>query len=164
MGKYFRATGVNIGRRSSLKRLCLALILGGGILAPLAHATTALAIVCRSDPTMEVNGAVVNVVTTMSTDPSAVREIDYQVTVPSGALIGKLTLTVGLGFPENVTYVYSPTQPAGSIQVAASVITQDDPAPFPMSVQVSSLLAGTKSMSGTSASTITVFLDHLLMP
>src|SRR5579864_4228633 len=83
------------------KRLCLALLLSGSILVPLARATPAHAsIPCRSDPIVVVDGAVVDVVSTLEADDSAVRELDYQITVPSGALIGKLTLTVGLGFPE----------------------------------------------------------------
>jgi hypothetical protein len=110
-----------------------------------------------------VNGAVVNVVSTLGTDPSAVREVDYQVTVPSGSLINETTLTVGLGIPEKVTYIFSPSQPWGSVHVATSVIAQDGVAPFPVSVQVSSLLAGTDEAHGVSDATTSVDLAHLLM-
>jgi hypothetical protein len=153
----------HVSRWSTLKRLWLALVLAAGIIAPLAQATPALAVLCRSDPVLVVNGAVVNVVSTLQTDPSTVRELDYQVTVPSGALIGQITLTVGLGFPENVTYVYSPDQPWGSVQVAASVVTADGVDPFPLTVKVSSLLAGSNTAGGTSDATTTVTLDHVLM-
>lgn len=152
-----------VTRRLSPRRLWLALLLGAAIIAPLAHDTPALAIVCRSDPILVVNGALVDVVSTLSTDPSAVSELDYQVTVPSGALIGQTTLTVGLGFPERVSYVFSPSQPWGSVQVAASVVTQSGVAPFPLNVQVSSLLAGSNTASGSSDATTTVTLDHILM-
>ena len=145
------------------RRLWLALLLGAAIIAPLAHDTPALAIVCRSDPIMVVNGAAIDVVSTLSTDPSTVSEIDYQVTVPSGALIGQATLTLGLGFPEHVTYVFSLSQPWGSVQVAASVVTQDGVTPFPLSVKLSSLLAGSNTVSGSSDATTTVTLDHILM-
>ena len=141
----------------------MAMLLAGGIVGPLAHETPAMAVICRSDPIMVVNGAIVDVVTTLWTTPSAVREIDYQVTVPSGALIGKLTLTAGLGFPERVSYIFSPTQPWGSIQVATSAITAGGVSPFAVSVQVSSLLAGSNTASGTSSVTTTVSLNHLLM-
>jgi hypothetical protein len=153
----------HIGRHASFKRLWLTLLLAAGIIAPLAQATPALAVLCRSDPVLVVNGAVVNVVSTLQTDPSTVRELDYQITVPSGALLGQITLTVGLGFPENVTYVFSPDLPWGSVQVSASVITADGVDPFPVSVKVSSLLAGSNTAGGTSDATTTVTLDHVLM-
>lgn len=171
MGMYFSAILCYIARHvdrwSGLKRLSLALLLSAGIIVPLAHQTPAHAdgstILCRSDPVLVVNGAVIDVASTLWSDPSAVQEIDYQVTVPSGSLIGGVTLTVGLGFPEKVSYVFSPTQPWGSVQVAASVVTQNGVAPFPVSVQVSSLLAGTNTASGTSDATTTISLNHLLM-
>jgi hypothetical protein len=123
----------------------------------------AASVPCRSDPVIVVDGAALDVVSALTTDPSAVRELDYQVTIPTGALIGKLTLTAGLGFPENVTYVFSASQPWGTVSINASVITQDGVAPFPVSVKASSLLAGSSSAGGTSATTISVTLDHLLM-
>lgn len=164
MERFFSAIRRHVNARSRLKSLCLAVLLGGAIIAPFAHQTTARAsIPCRSDPIIVVNGALVSVVSTLEADSSAVREVDYQVTVPSAALIDKLTLTVGLGFPENVTYIFSPSQPWGSIQVTAAVVTQDGVAPFPVSVRVSSLLAGANTTSGASDSTLTVALDHVLM-
>lgn len=144
-----------------------ALLLAAGIVAPLAHGARALAdtpsIPCRSDPVLVVNGAAVDVMSTLWVDQSAVREVDYRVTVPSGSLLGGTTLTVGLGFPEVVTYVFSPDQPWGSVRIAASVRTQDGVAAFPLSIQVSSLLAGSATASGTSDTTATVALQHLLM-
>jgi hypothetical protein len=135
-----------------------------GIVLPLAHQSIARAdLLCKSDPVIVVNGAIVDVTSTLSTDASAVREIDYQVTVPSSSLIGKTTLTLGLGVPENVSYVFSPDQPRGTIQVAATAIPQDGAASFPVSVKLSSLLAGSSMASGNSGDTITVALDHLLM-
>lgn len=151
------------GGRYSRKRLSATLLLAGGLIAPLVHQTPAFAIICRSDPVMVVNGAVIDVVSTLETDPSSVREIDYQVTLPSGALLGGTTLTVGLGFPEHITYVFSPAQPWGSVQVAATVIAADGAAPFPLTLQVSSLVAGSNATSGTSDSTAIVSLDHILM-
>ena len=151
------------GRRLRLKPLWVALLLAGGLLAPLAHETPALAILCRSDPILVVNGAIIDVTSTLWTTPDNINEIDYQVTVPSGALLGGVTLTLGLGFPENITYVFSPTQPKGSVQVAASVILPDGTSSFPLAVQVKSLLAGSATASGTSDTTTTVSLDHILM-
>jgi hypothetical protein len=155
---------ITFGCRGRAK-LCLALLLGSLVLSPLVSQTAALAasVPCRSDPIIVVDGAALDVVSTLTTDPSAVRELDYQVTVPTGALIGKLTLTAGLGFPEKVTYVFSAAQPWGSIRVDASVITQDGVAPFPAGVQASALLAGSATAGGTSATTLSVTLDHLLM-
>lgn len=145
------------------KALWAGALLVAGLSAPLAQQTPAFAIICRSDPVMVVNGAVVDVVSTLTTDPASVREVDYQVTVPSGALLGQITLTAGLGFPEHVTYVFSPSQAWGSVQVAATVVTADGVAPFPLALQVSSLLAGTKATSGSSDATAIVTLDHILM-
>lgn len=154
------------------KRMGLAVLLAGSLIAPLAQQTSARAdtsptpdqaIPCRSDPVIVVNGAIIDVVSSLAADPGAVREVDYQVTIPSGSLLGKTTLTVGLGILENVTYVFSPSQPWGSVQVAESVVPQDGVAPFPVSVKVSSLLAGSDQTSGTSGTTMTVGLDHLLM-
>ena len=51
----------------------------------------------------------------------------------------------------------------GSVRVTAAVITQDGVAPFPVSVQVSALLAGANTASGTSAAPLSVNLAHLLM-
>lgn len=146
-----------------MRLLWAALLLAGGLIVPLAHETPALAILCRSDPVLVVNGAIIDVTSTLWTTSDNVSAIDYQVTVPSGALLGGATLTVGLGFPENITYVFSPTQPKGSVQVAASVVTPDGAASFPLSVQVSSLLAGSATANGTSDTTTTVGLDHILM-
>ncbi len=152
------------GKGLRLKRLGLALVVGAGIVLPLAHQTTASAdILCKSDPVIVVNGAIVDVVSTLSADSSAVREVDYQVTVPSGSLIGKITLTAGLGVPENVSFVFSPDQPRGTIQVAATAVPQDGAASFPVSVKLSSLLAGSSTASGNSGDIITVALDHVVM-
>lgn len=152
-----------------IKRLCLALLLAGGIAVPLAQQTRASAdtynpdVLCRSDPVIVVDGAIVDVVSTIQSDSSAIRAINYQVTVPSGALVGKITLTVGLGVPESVTYVYSPSQPWGSVQVTATVVPQDGATSIPVSVQVSSLLAGSATASGSSGAPLTVTLNHVLM-
>ena len=82
---------------------------------------------------------------------------------PGTTLAILLTLTLGIGFPERITYVFSPDQPRDSVQVAASVVTADGVSPFPLSVTVSSLLAGSTTASGTSDVTTTVSLDHILM-
>jgi hypothetical protein len=135
--------------------LLLAGLVAGGLSAQPASA----AVACRSDPVLVVNGAIVDVVSTLQTTASAVRELDYTVTVPAGSLIGKTTLTVGLGFPEKVTYVFSGTQPWGTLQIAASVVTQSGVAPFPTSVQATSLLAG-NAASGLSNQTVVVALGN----
>ncbi len=150
-------------RATHLKRLGMATAIAFGLIAPLARASHALAIICRSDPILVVNTAAVDVVSTLWTDPAFVREIDYQVTVPSGSLLGKITLTAGLGFPERVTYVFSGAQAWGSVQVAATVVTQDSVSPFPVNVQVSALLTGPNQASGTSDTPTVVGLDHILM-
>ncbi len=127
--------------RSILARITLALglaAIGTGILAD--HPAQAAFIGCRSDPVLLVNGAVVDVVSTLDTDPSNIRELDYTITVPSGAVLGPVRLTVGIGFPEKVTYVNSAAQPKGTLQVAATVQTAAGVAPFATSVQVTSPL------------------------
>lgn len=169
MSTYTHAPGRHGRSGPSRRRLSLALLLSAGIIAPLAHHTAASAdtigsdVLCRSDPVMVVNGAVVDVTSVIQSDPASIREMDYQVTVPSGALLGQTTLTLGLGVPENVSYVFSPTQPRGSIQVTATVVPQNGAAALPVSMRVSSLLAGNATASGTSDAPLTVTLDHLLM-
>jgi hypothetical protein len=113
-----------------------------------------------------VNGAQADIVSTLSTQASAVRELDYTITVPRGSLIGKLTLTVGLGFPEKVTYVYSSALPWGSLKVAATVQTAAGVAPFPTTVRVTSpeaLLTLSKTASGMSDSTVSIGLNGMIM-
>ena len=110
-----------------------------------------------------VNGAVVDVVSTLATAPSTIRELDYTVTVPAGSLIGKTTLTVGLGFPEKVTYIYSAAQPRGTLHISAMVQTQAGVVPFATTVQATTLLAGAQSASGYSDSTVDLTVGHQLM-
>ena len=101
-----------------------------------------------------------------ATDASAVRELDYTITVPSGSRIGKTTLTVGLGFPEKVTYVFSSSQAWGTMKVAATVQTQRGTPPFQTTLQATSptsLLTGSSTASGRSNSTVTVTLKNLVM-
>lgn len=151
--------------RSVVGRLCLVLGLAGALYGAFAHAGVASAYeACRSDPVLVVNAAIVDVVSTLQTTPSAVRELDYTVTVPAGSLIGKTTLTVGLGFPEKVTYVYSHSQPWGTLRVDASVVTQAGVAPFPVGVQATALLLlASGHASGMSNDTLTVNVLHQLM-
>jgi hypothetical protein len=149
--------------RSLHARLCLVLGLGAVALAALPAGHAAAAVGCRSDPVIVVNGAVADVVSTLYTDPSAVRELDYTVIVPAGSLIGRTTLTLGLGFPEKVTYVYSAAQPWGSLRVDATVQTQAGTAPFATDVQVTTLLGGIQHASGLSTATVSVAVAHQLM-
>jgi hypothetical protein len=132
--------------------LCLALFVS---LSP-AKSTQAALSGCRSDPVIVVNTAVIDVVSTLATTAGAVRELDYVVTVPTGSLLGSVTLTVGLGFPERVSYVFSSAQKWGTLTVAATVVTQAGVTPFSTSVQVSSLLVPTSSASGLSNGTVVV--------
>src|SRR5262249_51467825 len=125
---------------SALVRLGLLAVLAAaatGVLVPGRAAAAAVA--CRSDPVIVVNATVADVVSVLATDPGVIKELDYTVTVPTGSVINKTTLTVGLGFPEKVTYVYSAAQPWGTMRIAASVQTQSAVAPFPTSVQVTTL-------------------------
>ena len=133
-------------------------LLAGGLPAPAAHA----AVACRSDPVLIVNGDIVDVVSVLQTTPGAVRELDYTVTVPVGSLLGPIRLTVGLGFPEKVTYVYSAAQRWGTMSIAATVQTQAGVAPFATTVQVSSLFSHIAA-SGLSNSTVWVALGSQLM-
>lgn len=150
--------------RSSLARLCLTLGLGAAGLAALPGGHASAAMACRSDPVIVVNGAVADVFSTLYTgDPSAIRELDYTITVPAGSLIGKTTLTVGLGFPEKVTYVYSPAQPWGTLRVDATVQTVAGTTPFETDVQVTSLLGGVRHATGLSDSTVSVVVGRQLM-
>lgn len=148
--------------RRILSRLGLALalpVLGLSILAQDAHAAFTS---CRSDPVLVVNGSAVDVVSTLNADAGAIRELDYVVTVPVGSLIGQTTLTLGIGFPEKVTYVYSYRQPWGTMSIAATVQTLPGTAPFATTVQATGLLTG-GSAQGSSTSTVTVNVGHLLM-
>jgi hypothetical protein len=135
-----------------------------GLAAP--HGRADAAIACRSDPVLVVNGAVVDVVSTLYTTSDTVKELDYVITVPAGSVINKTTLTVGLGFPEKVSYVFSRAQPWGTMSVAATVQTQAGVAPFQTSVQASPdtlLLTGASTASGMSNATVMVSLSHLVM-
>jgi hypothetical protein len=109
-----------------------------------------------------VNGAAVDIVSTLYTDSSKIQELDYTITVPAGSLLGGLRLTAGLGFPEKVTYVFSSTQPHGVISVTASVVTVAGTTAFPVQVNVTTLL-GSGSASGTSAHALSVQVHPLLM-
>ncbi len=131
----------------------------GGLPVPTAHAYEA----CRSDPVIVVDGTEADVISTLWADPSVIRELDYTVTVPAGSLIGQTTLTAGLGFPEKVIYVFSPTQPWGTLRVDATVQTQPGTAPFQTSVQVTTLTAGVTTASGLSNGTVTLTVGHQLM-
>lgn len=152
-------------RRSAAGRVVLALGLAAMIMGALSLSTgrAQAAMSCRSDPVIVVNGTVSDVVSTLWTDPGNIHELDYVVTVPAGSLIGKLTLTAGLGFPEKVTYVYSWTQPWGSMRIDATVQTQGQVAPFQTSVRVSTLLGGVHTAYGTSDSTVSLTVSHTLM-
>jgi hypothetical protein len=120
---------------------------------------------CRSDPIVIVNGSAFDIISTLQTTSSAVQELDYTITVPTGSLLGGATLTIGLGFPEKVTYVTSATQRWGTITVAASVVTQQGVAPFGTTVQVTgtNLFALTTSASGLSNSIVTVQSTGLML-
>mgnify|MGYP001269082323 CR=1 FL=1 len=151
--------------RSTLGRLCLMVSLAGAIGGALSHVGVASAYeACRSDPVLLVNGAIVDVVSTLQTTPGAVRELDYTVTVPPGGLLSIVRLTVGLGFPEKVTFVHSAAQPWGTMRIDATVQTQPGVAPFPTTVQATALLLlANSTASGLSNSTVTVSLGHMLM-
>ncbi len=150
---------VPYARRGAVAAIVLAGgLLAGNLAAPAAHA----AVACRSDPILLVNGDIVDVVSVLQTAPGAVRELDYTVTVPVGSLLSTLRLTVGLGFPERVTYVYSPAQPWGTMSIAATVQTQAGTAPFATTVQVTSLWRH-GAASGLSDSTVWVALGSQLM-
>jgi hypothetical protein len=141
-----------------------AAVLAIGMPAGFLPAPTAFAYdACRSDPVIVVDGTVADVSSTLWADPSVIRELDYTVTVPTGSLIGQTTLTVGIGFPEKVIYVYSPTQARGTLQIDATVQTQPGTAPFQTRVQVTTLTAGIATASGLSDATLTVAVDHQLM-
>jgi hypothetical protein len=120
-------------------------------------------VACRSDPVILVNGATFDVYDTLQTDAASVRELDYTVTVPAGSLLGGIQLTVGLGFPEQVTLVYSPAQPWGSITVAGRVLAQPGVAPFPVALTVATLPLKSGAASGSSSDTLSVTLHNSLM-
>lgn len=143
---------------TALAMLMLSVVCAGRPGLPSASA----ALACRSDPILVVNGAIVDVVSVLQTSADTVRELDYTITVPSGSLIGQTTLTVGIGFPEKVTYVFSKAQRWGTMQIAASVVTQDGVAPFPTTVQATSLLAR-GSASGMSNQVVTMALGGQIM-
>ena len=133
---------------------------------PLSVNTTHAAVACRSDPVLVVNGATVDVVSTLWSSAGNIREIDYVVTVPAGSVINQTTLTVGLGFPEKVTYVFSKAQRWDTMKIATTVQVQKGVAPFPISVTATSplsLLTGTTSASGMSNSTVTLNVGNLIM-
>ena len=151
-----------------MRTLIGAVVLFSGLLlaVPRASYSAHAALACRSDPVLVVNLATVDVVSTLWTAASSVRELDYTVTVPAGSLIGKTTLTVGLGFPEKVTYVFSAAQAWGTMKIGATVKTQAGVAPFATTVTATSplsLLTGTSSASGWSTSTVFVKVGNLVM-
>jgi hypothetical protein len=117
---------------------------------------------CRSDPVLIVNGAIVDVVSTLNTSASAIQELDDTITVPGGSLLGQTRLTAGIGFPEKVTYVFSPLQAWGTMRIAATVVTKAGTAPFSTTVQATSLLAA-RSASGLSNATVSILLGGQIM-
>jgi hypothetical protein len=142
--------------------LAVTLLVVGLLGSPLAMHRADAAAACRSDPILLVNGAIIDVVSTLQTSSSAVRELDYTITVSPGSLLGATRLTVGLGFPEKVTYVYSSQQRWGTVGIAASVITQPGVTPFATTVQASSLLRSS-SASGLSNTLVSLTLGGQLM-
>jgi hypothetical protein len=142
--------------------LAVAILVVGLLGSPLAMHQADAAAGCRSDPVLLVNGALVDVVSILQTDPSAVQELDYTITVSPWSLLGPTRLTIGLGFPEKVTYVYSPQQRWGTVGIAATVITRPGVAPFFTTVQASSLFRFS-SAGGSSNSTVSLTLAGLLM-
>jgi hypothetical protein len=124
-----------------------------------AHAIVAA---CRSDPVIVVNGDAADIVSTLYADPSSISELDYAISVPPGSLIGKTTLTVGLGFPERVRYVFDPSVPWGTLTVQATVVTKPGVTPFTTSVRVSTLFAQA-SNAGLSNALIPVSVANQLM-
>jgi hypothetical protein len=95
----FSLIGVRSGR-SAIARIGLALglaAIGSGVLAN--NDAQAAFIGCRSDPILLVNGALVDVVSTLSTSSANIQELDYTITVPKGALLSVVSLTIGIGFP-----------------------------------------------------------------
>lgn len=143
-------------RRAARGLLGLALALSLGLALAPGRAAAAVG-GCRSDPILVVDGTVTDVVSTLWADPALVRELDYTVTVPDGSLLGATTLTIGLGFPERVTYAFSAAQPRGTMRIEATVQTQPGSAPFPLSVRATRLLA-TRQADGTSAAPVTVLI------
>jgi hypothetical protein len=140
---------------------CLALMAASGLALGATPAGAAVA-GCGSDPVLVVNGAAVDVYSTLYTaDPSAIQELDYAITVPTGSILGDTTLTTGIGFPEKVTYVFSPAQRWGTLAIAASVVTQPGTLAFPVQVSATTLGAGGRG-SGTSAQTLVVQVVPLL--
>jgi hypothetical protein len=117
---------------------------------------------CRSDPIILVNGDLADIVSTLYADPSAIKELDYTVHVAPGALTGILRLTIGLGFPEKVTYVFDPSVPRGVIKLQASVVTQPGVTPFNTTVYISTLF-GAASTSGLSNAIVPVTVANQLM-
>jgi hypothetical protein len=157
--RFFDMTMFTSTRRTALFGALLAIgLLAGSMAVQPADAARG----CRSDPVLVINGAIVDVVSTLQTDASAVQELDYTITVPKGSLLGQIRLTVGIGFPENVTYVFSPTQRWGTMRIAATVVTRPGTAPFSTTVQASSLLAAS-SASGLSNATVNVALGGQIM-
>ncbi len=152
----------SISPRLRRTTLAAALLVAGLLGSPLAMHRADAAAACRSDPILLVNGAIIDVVSTLQTDPSAVRELDYTITVSPGSLLGATRLTVGLGFPEKVTYVYSSLQRWGTVGITATVITQPGVAPFATTVQASSLLRSS-SASGLSNTQVSLTLGGQLM-
>ena len=142
--------------------LAVALLVLGLLGSPLAMHRADAAAGCRSDPVLLVNGALVDVVSILQTDPSSVQELDYTITVSPRSLLGPTKLTIGLGFPEKVTYVYSSLQRWGTMGITATVITRAGVAPFSTTVQASSLLRFS-SAGGLSNSPVSFSLTGLLM-
>ena len=154
-----------IDRRALLARILLSLGVAGAALALLPDRARAILGGCRSDPVLVVNGATVDVFSTLQADPNVIQELDYRVTVPAGSVINQTTLTVGIGFPEKVSYVFSNALPWGAMRIDATVVTTPGTPAFATTVQATSLaLSGLLSTaSGMSNRTLTVNLKNLPM-
>jgi hypothetical protein len=149
--------------RSALTRLAAGLSLTSLGIAVLPHGDAqAIVAGCRSDPIILVNGDLADIVSTLNVNASAIKELDYTVRVSPGALTGIIRLTVGLGFPEKVTYVFDPSVPWGIIELQASVVTQPGVAPFPTTVSISTLF-GHAATSGLSNAIVPVSVANQLM-
>lgn len=159
LGKPLRSRGLT----STLVRVAAGLSIASLGIAALPHGEVHATVAgCRSDPIVLINGLAVDIVSTLYANPSAIKELDYTITVPNSTLLGPINLTPGLGFPEKVKFAVNPSMRWGTLLVQATVVTQPGVAPFSTTVSVSVLLSQA-SMSGMSNAVVSATLGNLLM-
>ena len=160
MKKCFSTIYRQVGQWSSLKWPCLAVVLGAGIIVPLARGTTAsAAIPCQSDPVVTLsNGDVLDLSAVVDDSTDDVQQVSYTLHAPVGTSVTSEVDTSALG-PKD-TFQFYADEPAGTYRAGTKVTTLTPQISVAATTDLVSLLSlngkvlSTASTSGQSPQTL----------